>query len=120
MKIINGLRKNLLSILTIIAFFWWITANDYTSPLAFYTFAVLYAGYYVDWARRNPVVPKKRAKQRIQFDVVLVILMIASIAMGDSDVLAIAGGVIFVIGILGADFWLYRKAKKNVGAEAKK
>jgi hypothetical protein len=117
MKYLKLLEQNLLSILSIIAFFWWVTAGSNTAPLAFYSFAVIYGGYYVDWARRNPTVPLKKAKHRVQFDAVIVVLMIGAIITGGSGVLAIAGGIIFVLGTVGADIFLYRRAKRNAKTE---
>ncbi|WP_127848525.1 hypothetical protein [Lacticaseibacillus hulanensis] len=112
----NSRKKNaptILSILAMVAFFWWILAGANTAPIAFYTFAVLYGGFYVDWARRNPVMPLKQAKHRVNFDILIVIVMMVGVFSGGSSVLAIAGGVIFVIGTVGADIFLYYRARKD-------
>ncbi len=117
MKKLQFVQKNLLGLLSVVAFIWWIFAGTQIAPLAFFTFTVIYGGYYIDWAEKNPDIPLRAAKRHVQFDVVLVVVMALSVVMGTPQLLAILGGVVFALATVGADLVLYWRAKRRTSEE---
>lgn len=104
---LQWVRQHFLAIAATCAAIWWITAGEAVQDLAFYTFVVLYGGYYVLRTRQRPMTNLRLAKSQLIFDVILVGFVMVPLLTSSASVLSSAAAVIFILAIGGADLRQY-------------
>lgn len=110
---LQWIRQHFLALAASLAALWWFFGSEMTQDLAFYTFVVLYGGYYVIRTQQKPMQNLRIAKSQLIFDIVLMAMVLITIFDAEASGLNVAAAVIFIVAIGGADLRQFLKLRKQ-------